>query len=594
MSRRKRQDLAPSLFPFLAVLVCTLGTLILLLALLVQNSATAAEQRARQQLLREQQSVADLADRPTVADAAAMIDEAEFHIQTAEKIRDQQAAAIEARRDTLTHLEDHIGRLQAELRRLSREIESATGQGNTDEVESNTIAMLRDQIAAEQLAVEKLRQQRGSRAPRVVIVPHKGPNGTTRRPIYVECNADGLTIWPEGVKIANEQLVGRNTRLTNPLDAALRVARLHAMKVYGDSDPPYPLLVVRPTGENAFAAATSAMDDWDDQYGYEMLDTGIELAFTAPDANLKRRMEEAIQQAMARQAERRTVKVVPLSASQLSRDGRSRGFGDRPGHPYGSGSGAVGDDELEFQQQANRLNEIYRDAAQELRARDGHANQTAMSESATGESVSDSDPKPGSPPELAAAERAATTTAENGTATGARSGTGGSDPTANSNRQIEAIGTPSTTMNEPPAGSQDQMREPPPSVDIASPPPASKTKLVHRDGDNWALPANVTNATGITIVRPIRVQFFADRFVIPASRSDATVVIPINRNLDRASLELATALHDRIKRWGVALDNGRWHPQLEIEFFDGTADQDRQLRKLLDGSGIEIKPQETK
>ena len=37
MSRRKR-GLSPTLFPFLAVLVCTLGTLILLLVLVSQNA----------------------------------------------------------------------------------------------------------------------------------------------------------------------------------------------------------------------------------------------------------------------------------------------------------------------------------------------------------------------------------------------------------------------------------------------------------------------------------------------------------------------------------------------------------------------------
>ena len=41
MSRRNR-GLSPTLFPFLAVLVCTLGTLILLLALVAQNATANA------------------------------------------------------------------------------------------------------------------------------------------------------------------------------------------------------------------------------------------------------------------------------------------------------------------------------------------------------------------------------------------------------------------------------------------------------------------------------------------------------------------------------------------------------------------------
>ena len=48
MSRRplRSQDASPSLFPFLAVLVCTLGTLILLLALVAQNATQTAQRNA--------------------------------------------------------------------------------------------------------------------------------------------------------------------------------------------------------------------------------------------------------------------------------------------------------------------------------------------------------------------------------------------------------------------------------------------------------------------------------------------------------------------------------------------------------------------
>ncbi len=42
MSGRRRKTLSPTLFPFLAVLVCTLGTLILLLALVLTIGAQVA------------------------------------------------------------------------------------------------------------------------------------------------------------------------------------------------------------------------------------------------------------------------------------------------------------------------------------------------------------------------------------------------------------------------------------------------------------------------------------------------------------------------------------------------------------------------
>jgi len=42
MSSRRRESLSPTLFPFLAVLICTLGTLILMLAILAHSGGNAS------------------------------------------------------------------------------------------------------------------------------------------------------------------------------------------------------------------------------------------------------------------------------------------------------------------------------------------------------------------------------------------------------------------------------------------------------------------------------------------------------------------------------------------------------------------------
>ena len=187
MTRRKRQDLAPSLFPFLAVLVCTLGTLILLLALVSQNTATAAEDRARKELSETAEAIAANTEILSQSEAQSMIDEASFHIDSIETIRDQQAAELEDRRDQLTHMEDHIERLKKELRRLRTEIENANSTDERPEVDAASLVLLREQIEKEELEIERLRKESNNETPRVVIVPHKGPNGTTRRP----------GVWPD-------------------------------------------------------------------------------------------------------------------------------------------------------------------------------------------------------------------------------------------------------------------------------------------------------------------------------------------------------------------------------------------------------------
>lgn len=601
MTRRKRQALAPTLFPFLAVLVCTLGTLILLLALVSQNAATAAEQRARQALTTAASPAATDRESITTTQAAALIDEATVRIESLQAARSAQAADLESRRDQLTHLEDHIGRLSEELTQLANEAATATAAATHTTDSEQKLAEIQQQIDQHQQQLDELRQQLEQTAPRVVIVPHRGPNGTTRRPIYVECTETGLTIWPEGVEIPTESLSERRSRGANPLDAALRVARLHTMQVYGDADPPYPLLIVRPHGTDAYFAATAAMHDWDDQYGYEMLDRGIELAVGPADPNLRRRMEAAIAAALERQETRPERGPVALSASQLARDGRNRGFGSHPGHGYGDGRvGGLGTNPAgNLAHQTQRLNTLYRQAAEELRNRDeGSGTEAGLGEPSLAEpsfaeagladaglgeaglgdagdsgDAATSAGKPHQPSPRNASPRGAGDGGELG-------GTNPQPPPPHA--AAVAAGIPST---EPAAeAAADTPRDP----NVARQRRGSTAQLVQRTGANWALPSSVTAAQGISIVRSIQVECHPDRLVIAASRAEPRVVFPIHDDFARTGMEFATEIRDRIERWGVALNDGRWQPVLNVAVLDGAGHRLRQLSALLEGSGIEI------
>lgn len=332
MSGRRRQGLSPSLFPFLAVLVCTLGTLILLLALVAQNATEAAKQRARLEQAAKAAPAVEEADseRMTRDSVDALIEEEEFRITELVAVRDQQTSELGTRRDELTHLDEHIERLRKQMKLLNEEVLQATGELQVPEIGEEDIAQVQDQIELEKKELEKLRKETSERSPRVVIVPHKGPNGTDRRPVYLECKADGITIWPEGSKITIEQLENAGYA-ANPLDAALRTIRMHVMRVYKDSVPPYPLLVVRPDGIDTYGMARRAMRDWDDQFGYELVPEKVELAFSDPDVNLKRRIEIAVNSAAAQQR-------VQMEMSQ--RDLNHRGY-DYLGNRRRTGTGTA-------------------------------------------------------------------------------------------------------------------------------------------------------------------------------------------------------------------------------------------------------------
>lgn len=395
MSGRRRQGLTPSLFPFLAVLVCTLGTLILLLALVAQNATDSAEQRAQaeQQAALKPAEEADPMPRLERAAVASMIEEEEFRVEQLVAVRDKQTGDVEERRDQLTHLEDHLRRLHEKLQRLNTEVERATGVIPTNIVDVSAIETLSAEIAEQEAALAKLESEAQDKSPRVVIVPHKGPNGTARRPIYIECTKDGVTVWPEGSQISMLQL-GDSYPTANPLDGALRAIRYHSLQAYGDTTPPYPLLVVRPDGIDSYAAARKAMKDWDDQFGYELVPANVKLAFPDADSALKKRIDLAIREAAAKQHARHAIagraarqysgRLPTLSAASLDRAGRAGGFRSGrdvrlPNNPnryssgpsYASGSGssprgtATNDSRSET---IRRLDDRLRSAADEMKA----------------------------------------------------------------------------------------------------------------------------------------------------------------------------------------------------------------------------------
>ena len=329
MSRR-RNELAPTLFPFLAVLVCTLGTLILFLALVAQNATEAAQQDVAESVPAGDEDDRPVATGMTAEQAERLVAEGKFRVEQLVSYRVEQTAEIEEQRDRLTHLDEHLDRLRQKLRRLREEVEAATSTSQEPAASRDEILLLKRQIESETEELRRLEAERENREPRIVIVPprraerDRSPSGLSR--MYGD---DALTIWPEGTRISFDQLLA-STPAANPLDDALRIIRHHAMQRYGDASPPYPLLVVRPDGIDTYAAARRAMTDWDDQFGYELVPAATELAFPEPDLALRDRIERAVaeavrgQQALHRRERRRRTTRIRNRTSISRRSRRSR------------------------------------------------------------------------------------------------------------------------------------------------------------------------------------------------------------------------------------------------------------------------------
>ncbi len=288
--RRQRESLAPSLFPFLAVLLCTMGALVLILMLIVAgaqaSTQTAAEET--QKRIDESEALLDVAKR------------------SYEKQLSEGQIALEKKRLVLQHLETHIQELMDELEELKRTSELIKGEGSDEASEESAreanLSELEKQLAAAKAELNQKIEKPAGDKPIFAIIPYQGNNGTHRRPIYVECTGEGVIIQPEGVRLLPNDLrppYGPG----NPLDAALRTIRAEFPPSNGAvTSTAYPLLVVRPSGISAYVLARAAMSGWDDQFGYELIEEELELAFPDSTPGLKTKLTKAIDLARDRQA----------------------------------------------------------------------------------------------------------------------------------------------------------------------------------------------------------------------------------------------------------------------------------------------------
>ena len=207
----------------------------------------------------------------------------------------------------LSHLEEHIRRLEEKWRRLQAEAADLNnvrqGQQQQESAIRAELAQLQAAITAQRQQLEQLREQYAQKRRSFAILPYQGPNGTHRRPIYIECSETGIVIQPEGIVFGPQDFNGP-LGPGNPLDAALRAIREHWTRLEGDAakGEPYPLLIVRPDGAVAYSMARAAMAGWDDEFGYELIDGETELAFPPSDPSLKKLLQGTIQTARQRQA----------------------------------------------------------------------------------------------------------------------------------------------------------------------------------------------------------------------------------------------------------------------------------------------------
>lgn len=300
MKNRRGRRASPrvSLFPFLAVLICTMGALVLILF--------AVMRQARLQAARE--TTAKIAKQQT--DWQAERDAVQWRTQQLQESKKKSQSQLADLRLKLGHLEDHSRRLReraTQLEATAKTLDLSAAEvrrrqtGSREELEA-----ARAQVAEAERRLAAARQSAQNKPRSYAVVPYEGPNETHRRPIYLECRADAVVLQPEGVRFRPADFEGP-LGPGNPLAAALRAVREHLIN-QGAFTPdrdgePYPLLLVRPSGIVAYYAARAGMEAWGSDFGYELIGEDWKVEFPPADPRLGQVLEQTVTLARRRQEE---------------------------------------------------------------------------------------------------------------------------------------------------------------------------------------------------------------------------------------------------------------------------------------------------
>ncbi len=351
-----------TLFPFLTVLLCASGTLIVLLIALSQHvrdnpavAPTAAEAPAADPV--------DAPANPPVVATVAPVEEPpplpappalpapppdvpqvplgppriarlpyrgpdpteplRQRLSAAQRIADEATAALAATSDRRATAEARTVAARMAVFEATAATQSTRTRLASLERSRNAAAAAAERAAAEIVAFrQKIEAAQADDSPRSLLPVVRTPDGVTAdRPILIECVAAGATLHPYGVTVPGPFL-GSSPDAPSPVVAGVRAAAAAT----GEG---YVLLIVRPAGLPAFYQTADALSSAGIRFGYELLDADAKIAWGDARPQDAAQVDAAVREALRR--------AVPITD-----DGFERGPAGPGGRPTGAG-GAGGD-----------------------------------------------------------------------------------------------------------------------------------------------------------------------------------------------------------------------------------------------------------
>lgn len=207
---------------------------------------------------------------------------AEHEQKTEARRADRRAEALEvARREATARSQSWKHRVMA----VRAQVDALSDRAETLEKAADALALQRDALARERDASRAALAKARTRSS-YAIQPHKGPNGTWRRPIVIECRDGTATLQPRGPSVSLLELSPLFGARSNPLISAVarELVRSRA-KPSPDGSPaiPYIYFVVRPDGIRPYYEARSRLEPLGIAFGYELVEQDWEIDYPDPD-----------------------------------------------------------------------------------------------------------------------------------------------------------------------------------------------------------------------------------------------------------------------------------------------------------------------
>jgi hypothetical protein len=651
MSRASRRNntITASLFPFLAVLLCTMGVLVVLLVVMASVQLDQAERKYFSKNPSSAPAVDD-AEQKALSQALAQMDEAAAEFARG---REELLARLRRGEQRLGAMEQDIRRRQEQLTLLRTQVAElkSLDKGATDDLAQAEERLAKQQalLAQTKEEIEKLRAEAAEGTKSYALVPYDGANGTQRQPVYIECLRDKVIFQPEGIELGpadfNEALLSGG-----PLPSAVRAAQRYYIDqgLSGEKEA-YPLVIGRPDASGSFARVLATLTETNMEFGYEVVDADWKLDYSAADPALANEIRRAVENARLKMAQYRErapgtfveneLTTFSFGPSLLERVRR----GQMPSNytPVGGRAGGGGDAAMMLSRGGIDVGQL----AQALESAAAQSSGSPTSGDAMGGSLRGGQPptgqmagggmgsqgngqgQEGTEPQLD--RYAAVDIARKQAEEAAKAGDGTVDPSQMT--ATEALNGPSlqaaqgagngSGQNQSPQGGTGQDKPPSTLAEQAAALAAAKNGEAAQsekgasqgnasqgaqaqsgqasgasgmsgEPSPYAMPASPRDAPlpGMALVRTIKVRVSPKELVVRSSKSSAADrSISLDTDMRAAATKFVEAVRKEVTDWGIAGDGLYWQPVLEMSVAPGGENLAQQLATALRQSGVEVR-----